>query len=109
LLYDRLGDAYTRAARYDDAQRSLQAAVLLEPNSTGPYILLGKTMLKKGDAVAAATYLERANQLDPSNYITHSLLGQAYRAMGRADEASKQTAIAQQLQAAGQPTLENVH
>jgi tetratricopeptide (TPR) repeat protein len=108
-IYDRLGDAYTRAARYDDAQRSLQAALLLEPNTTGPYILLGKTMLKKGDAVAAATYLERANQLDPSNYITHSLLGQAYRAMGRAEEASAETAIAQKLQAATEPRLESPH
>jgi tetratricopeptide (TPR) repeat protein len=108
-VYDRLGDAYTRAARYDDAQRSLQAAVLLEPNATGPYILLGKTMLKKGDAVAAATYLERANQLDPANYITHSLLGQAYRAMGQSDEASRETATAQRLQAASQPKLDAPH
>jgi tetratricopeptide (TPR) repeat protein len=108
-IYDRLGDAYTRAARYDDAQRSLQAALLLEPNSTGPYILLGKTMLKKGDAVAAVTYLERANQLDPSNYITHSLLGQAYRAMGRAEDASRETATAQKLQAATEPRLDGPH
>jgi predicted Zn-dependent protease len=108
-VYDRLGDAYTRAARYDEAQRSLQAAVLLEPNATGPYILLGKTMLKKGDAVAAATYLERANHLDPANYITHSLLGQAYRAMGRADDATRETAEAQRLQAASQPKLDAPH
>lgn len=108
-VYDRLGDAYTRAARYDEAQRSLQAAVLLEPNATGPYILLGKTMLKRGDAVAAATYLEHANQLDPNNYMTHSLLGQAYRAMGRSEEATLQTATAQKLQATSEPKLENVH
>jgi predicted Zn-dependent protease len=106
-IYDRLGDAYTRAARYDDAQRNLQAAVLLEPNTTGPYILLGKTMLKKGDAVAAATYLEHANRLDPSNYITHSLLGQAYRAMGRTEEASREIATAQKLQAATEPKFES--
>lgn len=108
-VYDRLGDAYTRAARYDEAQRSLQAAVLLEPNATGPYILLGKTMLKKSDAVAAATYLERANQLDPSNYITHSLLGQAYRAMGRTEEATREIATSQRLQAATEPRLDGPH
>ena len=67
LVYDRLGDAYSRAAKYDDAQRSLQEALLLEPNATGPYILLGKTMMKKADPVAAATYLERADQMDPAN------------------------------------------
>lgn len=108
-VYDRLGDAYGRAAKYDEAQRNLQRAILLEPNSTGPYILLGKTMLKKGDAVAAATYLEHANQLDPANFMTHSLMGQAYRAMGRSEDASRETAMAQKIQAASEPKIETMH
>lgn len=108
-IYDRLGDTYSRAALYDDAQRCLQEAILLEPNSTGPYILLGKTMLKKGDPIAAVTYLVRAAQMDPANYITHSLLGQAYRAMGRTDEAASETMTAQRLQTASEPKIENGH
>jgi predicted Zn-dependent protease len=107
-VYDRLGDAYNRAARYEDAQASLQQAVLLEPNSTGPYILLGKTMLKEGDAVAAVTYLERAAKMDPANYMTHNLLGQAYRTLGRADDATRETAVAQRLQTASEPKLESL-
>ena len=107
-VYDRLGDAYVRSARYEDAQRVLQQAILLEPNSTGPYILLGKTMLKRSDPMAAVTYLQHANQLDPANYITHSLLGQSYRAMGRAEDASRETATAQRLQAATEPKLDGV-
>ena len=35
-IYDRLGDAYIRAGDYTKAQRALQQALLLEPNSTGP-------------------------------------------------------------------------
>ena len=105
-IYDRLGDAYTRAARYDDAQRSLQEAVLLEPNATGPYILLGKIMLKKADPIAALTYLQRAEKMDPANYITHSLLGQAYRGVGRSDAASREAATAEKLQAATEPKLD---
>jgi predicted Zn-dependent protease len=108
-VYDRLGDAYSRAAKYDEAQRNLQRAILLEPNATGPYILLGKTMLKKGDAVAAATYLEHANQLDPANFMTHSLMGQAYRAMGRSEDAARETATAQKIQAASEPKIETMH
>lgn len=108
-IYDRLGDAYGRAAKYDDAQRSLQEAILLEPNTTGPYILLGKTMLKKGDTIAAVTYLQRAEQMDPANFITHSLLGQAYRAMGRPDDATRETATAQRLQTAAEPKLYSSH
>jgi predicted Zn-dependent protease len=108
-IYDRLGDAYGRAAKYDEAQRNLQEAILLEPNTTGPYILLGKTMLKKGDAIAAATYLQRAEQMDPANFMTHSLLGQAYRAMGRQDDATRETDIAQKLQTASEPKLHSSH
>lgn len=106
-VYDRLGDAYVRAGKYNEAQRSLQEAVLLEPNATGPLILLGKTMLKKNDPLAAATYLERAVKMDPANYMTHSLLGQAYRTMGRQDDASRENAEAQKLQGATEPKLES--
>jgi len=80
--------------------------VLLEPNSTGPYILLGKAMLKQQDAVSAAMYLERAEKMDPANYMTHSLLGQAYRAMGRTEDASRETQTSERLQAASAPKLE---
>jgi predicted Zn-dependent protease len=107
-LYDRLGDAYSRSGDYLKAEQALQRAVLLEPNATGPYILLGKVMLKRDDPVAAATYLERAKGMDPQNYITHSLLGQAYRAQGRREDASRETQIAQTLQHANEPKLENV-
>lgn len=108
-VYDRLGDAYVRAGKYDEAQHSLQEAILLEPNATGPLILLGKTMLKKNDPLGASTFLERARAMDPANYMTHSLLGQAYRAMGRTDEASRENATAQKLQAASEPKLESLH
>ncbi len=107
-IYDRLGDAYVRAGKYDQAERSLQEALLLEPNATGPYILLGKTLLKKNDPLGAATYLEHAVQMDPANYMTHNLLGQAYRAMGRHDDATRETATAQKLQTASEPKLDSL-
>ena len=106
-MYDRLGDAYSRAARYAEAQQSLQRAVLLEPNATGPYILLGKVMLKRGDPVGAMTYLQHALVMDDANYMTHSLLAQAYRGLGRTDEAARETATAEKLQAASEPKLDS--
>lgn len=108
-IYDRLGDAYTRAGDYTKAQQSLQRALLLEPNSTGPYILLGKVLLKQQDPASAMMYLERAEKMDPSNYMTHSLLGQAYRSLGRAEDASRENQISQKIQAASEPKLETVH
>jgi tetratricopeptide (TPR) repeat protein len=108
-IYDRLGDAYTRAGDYTKAQQSLQRALLLEPNSTGPYILLGKVLLKQQDPANAMMYLERAEKMDPGNYMTHSLLGQVYRSLGRAEDASREIQISQKIQAASGPKLETVH
>ena len=108
-VYDRLGDAYYRAGRYTEAQQSLQRALLLEPDATGPYILLGKVLLQRHDPVGASTYLERAALMDPANYRTHALLGQAYRALGRREDASRELQKAQSLQAASGPKLESVH
>ena len=104
-IYDRLGDAYTREGDYPRARQALQEAILLAPHATGPFILLGKVLLKEGDAEAAATYLERARGMDEKNYMTHSLLGQAYRQMGRVDDARRETDQAQKLQGATEPRL----
>ena len=108
-VYDRLGDAYIRAGDYTKAQKALQQALLLEPNSTGPYILLGKVLLKQQDPVSAAMYLERAERMDPANYMTHNLLGQAYRALGRTQDASREMEMGQKIQSAAEPKLDQVH
>jgi tetratricopeptide (TPR) repeat protein len=102
-VYDRLGDAYVRSGDDAKAQRELSRAVLLEPTATGPYILLGKVMLDQQNYLLATLYLERARGMDPSNYITHSLLGQAYRRTGRTAEATKEFQTADQLQNGKKP------
>ena len=104
-LYDRLGDAYLRAGKYQLAGQSLQRAVLLEPASTGPYILLGKVLLKEQSPANAVMYLERAEAMDPGNYMTHALLGQAYRSTGRIEDATRELEMTQKLQAASEPKL----
>ncbi len=99
----------SRAGQYQQAEQALQRALLLEPTSTGPYILLGKVLLKLQDAVNASSYLERAVQMDGSNYMSHNLLGQAYRSMGRIEDARREVEVAQKIQAAQSPHLEGVH
>ena len=105
ITYARLGDAYARAARYPEAEQTLQQAVLLEPHATGPYILLGKVLLKEGRPVGAMTFLQKAEGMDPANYMTHNLLAQTYRSLGRAADASKELALTEKLQAADEPRL----
>jgi tetratricopeptide (TPR) repeat protein len=100
-VYERLGDSYLRASRLEDAQQALNCAVLLEPNATGPYILLGQVLLKRSDPATALSYLVLAEKMDPGNHLTHLLLGQAYRAAGRKDDATREYKAAEALQSAG--------
>ena len=98
--YDRLGDSYSRLGRYDDAERALQRAILLDATATGPYILMGKVLIKKKDFASASTYLQKALRMDPSNYISHHLMGEAYRGLGRTADAEQELKKSEELQSA---------
>lgn len=97
-IYDRLGDAYLRLGKLDESQKALNQAILLDPYTTGPLMLMGKLLLKRGDSNLAASFLRRAEDMDPSNYQTHNLLGQAYRSMGRKADALKEFQAAEHVQ-----------
>jgi tetratricopeptide (TPR) repeat protein len=96
--YYKLADAYSRIQKYDEAQRLLQRSIRLDATSTGPFILMGKVLDKKGDYDLALLALKHALAMDPNNAVTHHLLGQAYRDMGRKEEAESELKRAEQLQ-----------
>lgn len=102
-LYSRLGDAYLRSGQYDNAQVTLNRAVLLMPYATEPFILLGETFLKLQDPIQALHYLDHAERMDPSNYITHNLLGQAYKAVGNRAAANREFQMVVELQHQNDP------
>jgi Flp pilus assembly protein TadD len=83
--------------KYDDAERQLQRSIWLDASSTGPYILMGKVLEKKGEPMLALRTLQRAANMDPNNPMTHQLLGQAYRDMGKSEDAERELKIAEQL------------
>jgi tetratricopeptide (TPR) repeat protein len=96
--YYKLADGYSRVQKYDDAERLLQRSIWLDSTSTGPYILLGKVLEKKGETELAVRALQRALAMDPNNPIPHHLLGQAYRDLGKGEEAERELKIAGQLE-----------
>ncbi len=104
--YDRLADAHFRSGNFDEAQRLLQRAILLDSTSTGPYVLMGNVMLKKGDPAQATRYLKIAVKMDPNNFIAHHLLGEAYRAAGDKPNSERELKQAEQLQSAQNPKFE---
>jgi tetratricopeptide (TPR) repeat protein len=108
VSYDRLADTYLRMARLNEAEVLLKRSLLLDSNSTGPYILLGKVHLKKKDYPQARMYLERAVEMDPNNYISHHLLGEVYQGTGKLQEAERELKLAEQLQSARQGKTQDV-
>jgi tetratricopeptide (TPR) repeat protein len=105
-VYDRLGDVYTRSGQYQQAQEALAKAISLDTSSTGPFIQMGKVLLRRNDPQTSLLYLQHAEKMDPGNYITHTLLGQAYRGLGRGEEAKKEIDIASKIHAAEQLKLQ---
>jgi tetratricopeptide (TPR) repeat protein len=95
--YYKLADAYSRIQKYDDAERLLQRSIWLDSTSTGPYILLGKVLEKKGEPLLAQRALQRAITMDPNNSVTHHLLGQVYRDMGDTANADRELKTAEDL------------
>jgi Flp pilus assembly protein TadD len=55
---------------------------------------------KKGESELAIRALQRAADMDPNNSITHHLLGQAYRDVGKTEDATRELKLAEQLQEA---------
>jgi tetratricopeptide (TPR) repeat protein len=105
-VYDRLGDAYLHVGKVSDAQQALTKAISLDTTSTGPFILMGEVLLRRQDAHTALLYLQHAEKMDPSNYVTHTLLSQAYRRAGREDDAKRETEMASKIHVDNQLKLE---
>jgi tetratricopeptide (TPR) repeat protein len=96
--YYKLADGYSRVQKFDEAERLLQRSIWLDSTSTGPYILLGKVLEKKGETELAVRALQRALAMDPNNPMPHHLLGQAYRALGKNADADRELQMAGQLE-----------
>jgi len=105
-VYDRLGDLYTRSGQFQQAQESLTKAISLDTSSTGPFIQMGKVLLRRNDPQTSLLYLQHAEKMDPGNYTTHTLLGQAYRSLGREQDANNEMDAAARIHAENELKLQ---
>jgi TolB-like protein/Flp pilus assembly protein TadD len=83
-----LGTTYVYARRFDDAIDQLRKAIELDTNFYYAHYELGIALKCKGQIDAAIAELEKAHQLN-DDPIVPGLLGQAYAAGGRRDDALK--------------------
>jgi tetratricopeptide (TPR) repeat protein len=98
-VYYKLADAYSRQQKFDEAEHYLQRSIWLDATSTGPFILLGKVLAKKGETQLAVRALQHSLSMDPNNFMAHYLLAQAYRDLGNKEDADREFKAAEQLHA----------
>ena len=108
VTYERLGDLNLRAARYEQAQDMLMKALSLDTSSTGPFLLMGKVLLRRNDPLSSLLYLEHAERMDPASLTAHTLLSQAYRSLGQTARAEQETETVSHLNASHQLKLQPV-
>jgi tetratricopeptide (TPR) repeat protein len=95
----KLADAYSRIMKFDDAQKLLQRSIWLDSTASGPFVLMAKVLLKKGQSDLAVRAAQKALSMDPNNYYGHFLLGQAYKNLGKTAQADSEMKLSQELQA----------
>ena len=71
----------------DKAERALETATKLNPNSAWSYLLLGELRYQRGRAADAVEPLERAVALERDSVRTRVSLGRVLTSAGRRDEA----------------------
>jgi tetratricopeptide (TPR) repeat protein len=67
-------------------------AVETDPNDSDAFTELAKVLIEMNQPQKAEQILERAVQIDPTNYVAHYRLVTIYRQQGKADEAKQQLA-----------------
>jgi tetratricopeptide (TPR) repeat protein len=107
-VYERLGDAYLRSEKLEEAQKALTKSISLDTSNSGSFILMGKVLLRSKDTQTAILYLKHAEKMDPGNYIPHSLLAQAYRTARQDDDAKREIDLTNQIHSANQLQLQTV-
>ncbi len=83
-----LGDALFNLGKSEESIQHLSRAVALDPNLLAAQAKLGEALLRTGNAAAALPYLERSRSIDRDGSI-HFQLAQAYRRLGRMEDAAQ--------------------
>lgn len=89
----RLADALLETHDVNGAVEHFREAARLAPERPEGHAGLGAALLDAKAAGEAVTALEKALARDPQYQAAHYLLGLAYRALGRKEEASRELAL----------------
>ena len=91
FLAEALSRGATEAAgpEQQEAVNALRSCIDQRPDLAQPRVLLGKLLLRQGEAAAAIEQLERALHIEPGNTSATYQLAQAYRKTGNMKRANE--------------------
>jgi arylsulfatase A-like enzyme/Flp pilus assembly protein TadD len=102
-----LGIAYVRSGRRDDAARTFERVLGINPDSSVPLENLGVLALERGDLAGARRHFERAVRAEPRSSRAHAGLGVVAQREGRKEAAIDAWKQAVQLDPANFDALYN--
>lgn len=88
----RLGDVQLDLGRPSEAAASYERALEIDPRSAAAHFGLGRAAAARDDPAAAVEHFERALELQPQASAVRYPLAQAYRELGRIEEAERELA-----------------
>lgn len=86
----RLAEEYVKEQKSEEALPLAEEAAKLEPNSAQAHMILGETLVGKGDVARGVVELETARKQAPDSVRTHWDLLRAYSSAGRSEDAKRE-------------------
>lgn len=87
------GDVLFKMGKADESLQYFRQALALDPKQMDAYAGMGKALIQLKRYPEAAETMEEAVKIDPKLASIHLYLSQAFRALGRPDDAKKEAAV----------------
>jgi len=93
-LFWRIGNAWLATGQLDRAEESFREALAAAPGDHAGWFGLARVCLERDDAAGAVDAVRSGLALEPRALYGHALLGDAYRRLGRWEDARRELELA---------------
>ncbi|MGH9335940.1 MAG: tetratricopeptide repeat protein, partial [Vicinamibacteria bacterium] len=93
----RIGRTLMAQGKLEEAEKAFRESAAIDPKMPEPLGFLGEIQLKRGENAVAIATLERAVEVDAEYYEAYYHLAQAYRRVGRDQDARKAIGLYEEL------------